>query len=107
MIMSIAYARTLANLEPKGIGAIIDGDGVPANKSFSEGLVNREVKCVQYNICTGTPVNRTTLAASMIEENVCCLFVQEGRSKNTGILMFEGVIVCRAQSLGGQYGCEV
>ena len=43
----------------------------------------------------------------MIANNAFCLFPQEGRSKSSGIFLFEGVIVCRSQGLQGQYGCEV
>ncbi len=98
---------SLVSIESGGIGNCMDGDGTSSRDSFGEGLNTREVKCVQFNICTGTPANRTALAVSMLKCNVFCMFVQEGRAKSAGVFMFEGIIVCRSQSLLGQYGCEV
>ena len=102
-----ACLTQLASIEPKCVGRIIDGDGMTPLEAVHDGLYTREVKCVQHNICTGSPVNRSTLAVGMICNHVFCMFVQEGRSRSSGIFMFEGILVCRSQGLQGQYGCEV
>ena len=52
-----AHLGHLASIEPKCIGRSIDGDGMSPLEAVHDGLYTREVKGVQYNICTGTPVN--------------------------------------------------